>query len=285
MNGPASEEPKLRRAAVVRIYEVGERMVVLGRDGRGHELLGDSAAFAREVLAFVEQPRDAAEIAEHIVALTGAPLPDLAVLDELLALLLGTHTIERALPMPTRARSHAPGPRVVLALTGAVASMHAPALVQLLLERRHHVRVIATAEALRFVRAEPLEALTHHRVVTELWPVGDALHVPHIELAQWADAVVVCPASATTIARLATGDHGSIVSATALATRAPVMVVPSMNTAMYGSPAVRRNLAQLVADGMHVVHPAGAIELADPPHARTAMLGGAPPWAAVIQLV
>jgi SAM-dependent methyltransferase/3-polyprenyl-4-hydroxybenzoate decarboxylase len=282
---PATEEPKLRRSAVVRIYEVGERMVVLGRDGRGHELVGDSAAFAREVLAFMEQPRDAVEIAEHIVALTGAPLPDLAVLDELLALLLGTQTIERVEPTSTRARSHAPGARIVLAVTGAVASMHAPALVQLLLERRYHVRVVATTEALRFVRAESLEALTHHPVVAELWPVGDALHVPHIELAQWADAVVVCPASATTLARLATGDHSSIVSATALATRAPVMVVPSMNAAMYGSPAVQRNLAQLAADGMHVVHPAAAIELADPPHARSAVLGGAPPWAAVVQLV
>jgi Flavoprotein/Methyltransferase domain len=280
-----ADEAKLRRAAVVRIYEVGDRMVVLGRDGRGHELVGDSATFAREVLAFLEQPHDAAEIAAHVEECSGAPLPDNDVLGELLALLLGTHSIERVAAPAARAISHAPGPRIVLGLTGAVASMHAPALVQQLLERRHHVRVVATPEALRFVRAEPLAALTHHRVVADLWPVGDPSHVPHIDLAQWADAVLLCPASATTIARLATGDHGSIVSATALATRAPVMVVPSMNSAMHASPAVQRNLAQLVADGMHVVHPAGGVEVADPPHARASMLGAAPPWTTVIQLL
>lgn len=278
-------DAKLRRAHAVRIYEVGDRLVVLARDGRGHELVGDSAALAREVIAFAERARSHAEIVAHVEALTGAPLPDTTVLDELLALLLATATLERVGPPPTRTVSHAPGPRVVLGLTGAVATMHAPALVQRLQERRFDVRVTATPEALRFVRTEPLEALTHHRVVADTWPTGDASHVPHIDLAQWADAVLVCPASATTVGRLATGDFGSIVSATALATRAPVMVVPSMNSAMHASAAVQRNLAQLAADGVHVVHPAGGLEVADAPHARVSTIGAAPPWATVVQLL
>src|SRR5690606_15613764 len=112
-----------------------------------------------------------------------------------------------------------PGPRVVLGVTGAVAAMHTPALVQRLQARGFEVRVAATETALRFVRAEALEALTHRPVVHAIWPVDQVHVVPHIELAQWADAVVVCPASATTIARLATGDHSSVVAAIALATR------------------------------------------------------------------
>ena len=280
-----ADDAKLRRCNVVRIYEVGDRMVVLGRDGQGHQLVGDSAALAREVLAFVEWPRSRGEIVAHVEALNGAPLPEGSALDDLLALLLGSGSIERVAAPVHRTVPHGPGPRVVLGVTGAVATMHTPMLVQRLLERRHQVRVAATSEALRFVRTEPFEALTHHRVVDELWPTGDASHVPHIDLAQWADVVLVCPASATTISRIATGDHGSIVSAVALATRAPVMIVPSMNGAMLASTAVQRNVAQLVADGMHVVHAAGGVEVADAPPERVPMIGAAPPWATVVQLL
>ena len=119
-----------------------------------------------------------------------------------------------ATPPPTRG----PGPRVVLGLTGAVASMHAPAQIQRLQQHGCEVRVAATEEALKFVHAEAIAALTHRPVVRGLWPSDGQHVVPHIELAQWADAVIVSPASATTIARIATGDHSSIVAAVALAT-------------------------------------------------------------------
>lgn len=178
---------------------------------------------------------------------------------------------------PGRPRRTAPGPRVVLGLTGAVASMHAPALVLRMQQRGFRVRVAATAGALRFVQAGALEALAHEPVVAGIWPADERLRVPHIELAEWADAVVVCPASATTISRLATGDHDSIVSAVALSTRAPVLVVPSMNALMLTSPAVQRNLAQLVTDGLHVAAPAAGIEVADHPEARMPAIGAAPP--------
>jgi SAM-dependent methyltransferase len=163
--------------------------------------------------------------------------------------------------------------------------MHAPGLVQAMQTRGFRVRVAATEGALRFVRAEALEALTHEPVVAGIWPTDERLRVPHIELAQWADAVVVCPASATTIGRLAGGDHGSIVSAIALSTRAPVLVVPSMNEAMITSAAVRRNLATLVADGLHVAAPAAGVEVADRPEARIPALGAAPPPSIVVQLL
>jgi SAM-dependent methyltransferase/3-polyprenyl-4-hydroxybenzoate decarboxylase len=361
----SSDEP-LRRAPVVRIYDVGDRTVLLAADGAAHTLAGDSAALARAALAFFEAPRTLAELRAHIEDLAGAPLPRPAVLDELVALLRRVGALEPHAPRPAPPRG--PGPRVVLGLTGAVATMHAPALVQRLQSRGYTVRVAATPTALRFVRAEALAALTHHPVVLDLWPTspptapaapvasvpaiasaspGPAIApvpsatpaprppvpaapvpaapvpdppaaapvpaapvpaapapaapvapatvtlpapdlpsaVPHLDLAQWADLVLVCPASATTIARLATGDHASIVAAVALATRAPVLVVPSMNPAMYASPAVRRNLETLAADGLHVAHPARGLEVADAPDERAPVLGGAPPPDAVAALV
>lgn len=281
MNGA---DDRLRRAHQIRCYDVGERTLLLGPDGRTHELTGDSAALARAVLAFLAHARTRAEIVAHVEALAGHALPRPAVIDELLALLLGNGAIVRSTGALAPTRRHVPGPRVVLGLSGAVAAMHAPALVQTLLERGLQVRVVATMPALQFVRREPLEALTHHRVVDDLWATDAELRVPHIDLARWADAVLVCPASASTIARIAGGDYGSIVSAVAMTTAAPVMLVPSMNAAMYASAAVTRNLAQLVADGFHVVQPTTGVELADRPESRAPTLGAAPGPAIVVAL-
>lgn len=272
----------LRRAAIVRIYDHHDRLVLLAPDGRAHELTGDSAELAREVLALLGRPHTAEAVLRHVESLAGGPLPRPEVIDELLQLLLHLRAIEPARPDPP---PRGPGPRVLLGLTGAVATMHAPALIQRLQARGCEVRVAATADALKFIRPEAIEALTHRPVVAGLWPEGDAHRVPHLELAQWADLVLVAPASATTIARLATGDHGSIVAAIALATRAPVVVAPSMNPAMFASPAVQRNLATLTADGMHIVHPARALEVAERPDDRVPLLGGAPPPEVLLAIV
>lgn len=283
MDPEALTAATLRRAAVVRIYEVRDRLVLLERDAGGQELSGDSAALARAVLDFLAAPRRAAEVRAHVEALAGGPLPRPEVVDELLALLLRAGAIEVARPTPP---PRGPGPRVVLGLTGAVASMHAPATVQHLQSRGFEVRVAATDDALRFVRAEALEALTHHPVIDGMWPRdGGALRVPHIELAEWADVVAIAPASATTIARLAAGDYASVVAAIALATRAPVLVAPSMNPAMFESPPVQRNLERLAADGLHVALPGRALEVAERPDARTPVLGGAAPPEVVARMV
>lgn len=130
-----------------------------------------------------------------------------------------------------------------------------------------------------------LEALTHHAAWTGMWQRDARAPVPHVSLAEWAELVVVCPASATTVSRIATGDCSDLVAAIVAATRAPVVVVPSMNDAMYGSPAVRANLQTLRDHGRHVVHPALGLEVAHAPHVRTAMLGPAPPAGAVVDIV
>jgi hypothetical protein len=174
---------------------------------------------------------------------------------------------------------------VLLGLTGGVAAAFAPALVQLLQARGIEVRVAATRRALKFVGALALEALTHAPVVSSLWPRDASEPVPHIALARWADLVVVYPASAASIARLASGSTSTVVSAAAIASRAPVLVVPSMNDAMYVAPALQRNLEQLREDGFLVAHPVLGIEVADAPDRRMPMLGAAPPVGAVAELV
>lgn len=285
---PQGPNERFRRAAVVCIYEVGDRLVVLDPQGRGHALTGDSAELARVVLEHLQQPRGRAELYDHLAVLSGAPLGSTVAVDDLLALLLGARAIERADAAPHVLAHHGPQPRVVVGITGAVAAMHAPAVVAALLERGHAVRVAATHEALRFVRAEGLEALTHTPVVADMWPPQSgsppSLPVPHIGLAQWADGVLVWPASATTIGRIAGGDFSSIVAAVALSASGPVMLAPSMNPVMFASAAVRRNLARLVDDGFHVAHPTAAFELAERPEERRPLLGGAPPPAVIVPL-
>lgn len=275
----------LRRAAVARIYDVADRTVILADDGAAHSLTGDSAELARAVLAFLDYPRTGVEVLGHVEALAGEPLARPAVVEELVRLLVRARALDLVDPDERAVPPRGPGPRVVLGLTGAAATMHAPALVQRLQARGFEVRIAATESALRFVSAEALAALTHRPVVAAIWPTGQVHVVPHIELAQWADAVLICPASATTIGRLANGDHSSIVAAIALATRAPVVVAPSMNPAMHAAAAVQRNLARLVDDGIHVIHPARAVEVADRPDARTPVFGGAPPPEVVAQIL
>jgi SAM-dependent methyltransferase len=100
--------------------------------------------------------------------------------------------------------------------------------------------------------------------------------VPHIDLAEWADLVLIAPASATTLSRLARGDCSDVVAATALATRAPVLLAPSMNARMYLAPAVQRNLETLRADGFLILHPGRGLEVAHDPRARQPVLGASP---------
>jgi SAM-dependent methyltransferase len=153
--------------------------------------------------------------------------------------------------------------------------------VQQLEARRFEVRVIATPSALRFVSREALEALTHAPVLSGMWAHEDGretgLVVPHLALAAWADVVIVWPATASTIQRIATGATNELVSAVAISTRAPVLVAPSMNEAMADAPSVQRNVQRLRGDGFVIAVGHGAHEVADTPGARVRMAGGAPP--------
>ncbi len=267
------EAVALARARTLLAIDEADALSLLGSDGSVRRLTGDSAALARAVLEHTARAaRTRAEILAHVEALTGAPLEDASVVDALIGMLREARALVPARPAPARGA----GARILLGLGGAVAAAHAPMLVPLLQARGHEVRVAATENALDFVAPGALEALTHRAVVRSFRQRDEGMRVPHIELAAWPDVMLVWPATAALVHRLATGDTGELVSAIAITTRAPVLVAPSMNPSMHDAPSVRRNLETLRRDGFALVPPTFAVEVADAPERRTPGYGGAP---------
>ena len=145
------------------------------------------------------------------------------------------------------------GRRLVLVVTGGVAAYKAAYLARALLEAGASVKVVMTEEATNFIGATTFASITGEPVVRSLFTAD--LVSPHTDLGRWAEAVVVAPATAATLARLAHGISEEVASATLLATRAPVLVAPAMHTEMWEHPATRRNIAHLVSDGVTLVGP------------------------------
>ncbi|MDR2254274.1 MAG: bifunctional phosphopantothenoylcysteine decarboxylase/phosphopantothenate--cysteine ligase CoaBC [Bifidobacteriaceae bacterium] len=151
---------------------------------------------------------------------------------------------------------------IVLGVGGGIAAYKAPALLRLLTEAGHEVRVVPTPAALNFVGAATFEALSGAPVVTGVFE--GAARVDHVALAAAARAVVVAPATADLIARHTAGMADDLLTATLLATRAPVILAPAMHTAMLEHPATRANLAALRERGVTVLDsPAGRLAGAD----------------------
>lgn len=146
------------------------------------------------------------------------------------------------------------GRRVVLGVAGGVAAYKSVYLARRLLEAGADVRVVMTESSTNFVGAQSFAAVTGNPPVTGLFDHESVS--PHTELGKWADLVIVAPATAATLARLAAGLSDEALSATLLATRAPVLLAPAMHTEMWEHPATRRNLDRLEADGHHIVGPA-----------------------------
>lgn len=172
------------------------------------------------------------------------------------------------------------GRRIVLGVTGGVAAYKAAYLARRLVEQHAEVRVVMTPTATKFVGAQTLAAITGTAPVTDLFGAEDVS--PHTTLGRWADTIVVAPATAATISRLATGLSEDPVSATVVASTAPVFVAPAMHTEMWEHPATRRNIATLVDDGYTIVGPdsgelaggdVGPGRLVDPDVLLEAMIG------------
>jgi phosphopantothenoylcysteine decarboxylase/phosphopantothenate--cysteine ligase len=145
------------------------------------------------------------------------------------------------------------GRRVLLAVTGGVAAYKSAYLARRLIEAGAQVQVILTEAAHEFVGPQTFAAITGSNPHTRLF--GDEAVSPHTELAAWADLVVVAPATAATLAKLATGMSLDLVSATLLATQKPVLLAPAMHTEMWEHPATQRNIDTLTADGYQFVGP------------------------------
>ena len=147
------------------------------------------------------------------------------------------------------------GRHVLLAVTGGVAAFKVATLARILIDHRAEVQAVMTASARKFLGANTLSAITGRSVITDLFESPDSVS-PHTEAAESADLVVVAPATAASLARLAHGHASDPVSATVLAATCPIAVVPAMHTAMWEHPATRRNVAMLRSDGVAVLGPA-----------------------------
>jgi len=145
--------------------------------------------------------------------------------------------------------------RILLGVTGGIAAYKAPELVRALRRCGHSVRCVMTPSAVQFVSPLALQALTAQPVRTELLDPGQEGEIDHIALADWAELLLVAPATADTLARLAHGMAGDMVSAVALATRAPLLLAPAMNVNMWQHPATQQNLATLRERGASFVGP------------------------------
>src|SRR5437879_4815523 len=148
------------------------------------------------------------------------------------------------------------GKRILLIISGGIAAYKSLELIRRLGERGAAVRCVMTAAAQRFVTPLSAAALSHDKVYTDLWSLTDESEMGHLRLAQEADLVVVAPASADLLARMAAGLADDLASTLLLATDKPVLVAPAMNVRMWQHAATQRNVEQLEADGVRVIEPA-----------------------------
>ena len=146
--------------------------------------------------------------------------------------------------------------RILVGVCGGIAAYKSPVLVRRLMERGCEVRVVMTSGASEFITPLTMQAVSGHPVHQHLLDAEAESGMGHIELARWAEQVVIAPATANFIARLAEGRADELLSALALATTAEVVVAPAMNQQMWAHPATQRNLATLVDRGVRVIGPA-----------------------------
>ncbi|WP_067195677.1 bifunctional phosphopantothenoylcysteine decarboxylase/phosphopantothenate--cysteine ligase CoaBC [Microbacterium sp. XT11] len=148
---------------------------------------------------------------------------------------------------------------IVVGVSGGIAAYKSVQLVRLLVKAGHDVTVVPTDDALRFVGAPTWEAISRNPVTTSVH--DDVARVRHVALGQGADLIVVAPATANTIARMAAGIADNLLGTTLLASVAPVLIAPAMHTEMWRHPATQANVATLRQRGVHVIGP-GEGELA-----------------------
>ena len=145
---------------------------------------------------------------------------------------------------------------IVLAITGGIAAYKSALFARLLIKAGFEVRVIMTAGAQAFITPLTLQALTGNEVHTSLLDEHAEAGMGHIELAKWADLVIIAPASANTLARLAMGMADDLLTTVCLATTAAVIIAPAMNQQMWAHPAVSLNVETLIDMNYHLIMPA-----------------------------
>ena len=148
------------------------------------------------------------------------------------------------------------GKNVVLGVTGSIAAYKAVDIASRLTQRGLGVDVVMTKAAQQFVTELSFRSVTHRPVVTDMWELSSEFSVEHVALAEKADVVVIAPATANTIAKLAAGISDEMLSCIVLATRAPVIIAPAMDAGMYANAITQENINKLRSRGFTVVGPA-----------------------------
>ncbi len=149
-----------------------------------------------------------------------------------------------------------PKTRILLGVTGGIAAYKSPDLVRRLIERGAEVQVVMTPAAQKFVTPMTFQAVSGRPVRTDLWDESAEAAMGHIELARWAQLVLIAPASADLIARLAGGRADDLLTTLCLATEAPIVIAPAMNRVMWANKATQANVAVLIARGVRFLGPA-----------------------------
>jgi len=145
--------------------------------------------------------------------------------------------------------------RIVLGVSGSIAAYKSPDIVRRLQDLGAEVRVIVTNGGREFVSERSLQTISKNKVHDNLWDKEAELAMGHIELAKWADVIIIAPASANTIAKLCHGRADDLLSTVILATDAKVMIAPAMNQQMFASSAMKDNLLLLRTRGMLIIEP------------------------------
>jgi phosphopantothenoylcysteine decarboxylase / phosphopantothenate---cysteine ligase len=148
-----------------------------------------------------------------------------------------------------------PRKRILLGVTGGIAAYKSPDLVRRLIERGADVQVVMTAAAQKFVSAMSFQAVSGRPTRSDLWDSAAEAAMGHIELARWAEIVLIAPASADFIARLAGGRADDLLAALCVATEAPISIAPAMNRVMWANKATQANIRTLQGRGVRILGP------------------------------
>lgn len=171
---------------------------------------------------------------------------------------------------------------IVLGITGGIAAYKAPDLVRRLREGGVEVQIVMTASAEEFVTQTALQAVSGRPIRTNLWDKEAEAAMSHIELARWADVVLIAPATAEVMARIVSGAAPDLLTTICLATQAPIALAPAMNHVMWSNPATQANREVLEERGIHILGPGvgsqacgetGAGRMLEPEIIATAVLG------------
>lgn len=147
------------------------------------------------------------------------------------------------------------GKNIILGISGGIAAYKSVVLLRQLVKGGAQVQVVMTPNAREFIQPVTLSSLSQRPVVTEFFSANTGEWHSHISLGEWADAMIVAPATASTLAKMANGVADNMLVTTYLSARCPVFVAPAMDLDMMAHPTTTRNLATLAADGVHIIEP------------------------------